>query len=460
LGEPNKIANFSLRKGGWGLLKITPAQKIKVMVAALWVCLLIIQALWGERNLEPTGLATDSGGNIYLSLVDAYRAEACLQKINSSGKRLWSQNYQGERVSGAELQNMVLASAGAIYQIINEYGKNSSYVTVLKYEPNGRRGWVKELYNQSFYKNFSLAGNDLVILGMDRNFASLKLNCLKPDGNEVEPVLIFNPFERKRTWFQKINDGVFLAAEDSHRLKIMKIKPDGQKMASFTVAAGRLLGLDQTEAIYLAAEDGSQAAKYSANGGLIWNNRLKRQWDRKMKEDLRPDYLEIDQNQNAYLAGKAQLFASKPKLYQIADDRNEVRYFARRKYWRSYSGDRIFIAKFNPSGVLAWINQLVTNQRYPKMGGLAVDRDENVYVAGNFTFLDAQRNWYLAKYNRQGKLAWVKRKYQLPGSLFYIGLAGAFLLISLLKKERIWKSELAICLGLMLLFWGKGFGLM
>jgi outer membrane protein assembly factor BamB len=326
---------------------------------------------------------------------------------------------------------------------------------VLKYEHNGRRSWAKELYNQSYYKDFFLAGNDLEILGMDRNFASLKLNRLSSSGDEAEPVLIFNPFESKRTWFQKTNDGVFLAGEQSRQLEMVKIKPDGQKMASFTVAAGRLLGLDQTEAIYLAAEDGSQVAKYSATGNLIWNSRLKRQWNHKMKEDLRPDYLEFDRNQNVYLAGQAQLFTAKPNFYKTVYDRNAVRYFARQKYWRSHGGDRIFIAKFNPDGAPAWINHLVTNQRYPKVGGIAVDRDQNVYLAGNFTFLDARQNLFLAKYNGQGKLVWVKRRYQIPGSLFYIGLVGAFLVISLRKKERVWKLELVILLGLMLLFWGE-----
>jgi hypothetical protein len=438
-----------------GLLKITPAQKLKVLVAVIWVCLLIIQALWGERYLEPTGLATDLDGNVYLSLVDSYRAEACLQKVNSSGKRLWSQVYQGKQLSGAESQNMVRIAAESIYQIINEYGNNGSALTVLKYASNGKRDWVKELYNQPYYKAFSLAGDDLEILGMDHNFASLKLNRLSPSGDEAEAVLVLNPFENKRTSFQKIKAGVFLAAEHSPQLEIIKLKPDGQTLASFAIATDRWLGLDQTEAIYLAALDGSQVIKYSAIGKLLWRSRLKRQWNRKYKEELRPDYLEFDQNQNAYFAGQAQLFTAKSPFYQTIYRKKPTRYFDQRQYWRCLGGDRVFIAKVSSNGALTWINHLVTNQHHPKVGGLAVDLDENVYLTGNFTFLDAKQNLFLVKYNKHGKLIWAKRKYQIPGSLFYLGLVGAFLTISLLKRERVWKLELAVLLGLMLLFWAR-----
>jgi hypothetical protein len=443
-------------KGGPRLIKITPAQKLKVSVAVLWVCLLIGHALWGERYLEATGLGTDSRGNVYFSLVDSYRAEVGLKKISPSGKRLWYRVYKGNWVSDAGTVNMVRITSKGIYQIVNQSGKNSSYLTVLKYEPDGRRHWARKLTHQPYFKDFAWDGNVLEIIGMDREFASLVLNRLQPDGEMLETLLIFNPFGKQRTWFQRMDDGVFLATEQARQLKIVKVKPEGEVLTSFTVGAGRLLGLDRTtEAFYLAGSDRSQVAKYSDTGNLLWRSRLKRQWNSQTKEDLRLDYLETATGQNTYLAGKAQLFTVKPN-YKTIYDPNAVRYFDRQKFWRRRGGDRVFIAKFNSDGVLAWTNYLVTNQHNPKVGGMAVDQNGNVYLAGNFVFLDARHNLFLAKYNRRGKLVWIKRKYQIPGSLFYLGLIGSFLVISIHKHERrVWSVELAVLIGLIIIFWGE-----
>lgn len=431
-------------------------KKRKVWAILVWTFLYIIYSIWGNTDLQPTGLEVDSAGNIYLSLIDTYRDEARVSKLNSNGKLIWSRTFQGKNLSIGEKENILINSTDAIFQIISKLGENSSYLTVLCYHPNGELRWSKELFGVPYYKEFAIDGDDLVIAGLDNDKGSFKINRINPNGGLAESLYIYNPVEAGQVRFSIIKDGLLVAGVNSSETKLAAVDWQGKTFLNSDLKPGLFLGADfDTHIYFVPLGNNFRIEKYTASPvEQLWSVLLSRPQQQPFQPVVVPRYIEFDQHLNLYLTGKDQVLTWKWDLIKARYSKG-VRYqIANKLYFRTRGGDRIFLTKLNRSGRILYWNHLKTYQSNPLPRGIAVDHAENVYITGSYTLLDSQKNLFIAKYNHNGKLLWVKRNPVLPASLFYIGLIGTLLAISVLNQDSFWKVELLILIGYMLFFGG------
>jgi len=109
----------------------------------------------------------------------------------------------------------------------------------------------------------------------------------------------------------------------------------------------------------------------------------------------------IDNNKNIYITGGF----------------NEVAYFGSNDSVVSKGSRDIFVAKYDSTGTLLWLNS-AGGKDYDNAMNIRLDQNNNVYIAGNFTdtsyfdgnaiVSDLYINNYIVKYSSSGALLWLK----------------------------------------------------
>jgi hypothetical protein len=161
-------------------------------------------------------------------------------------------------------------------------------------------------------------------------------------------------------------------------------------------------------------------AKYSAAGGLRW----KRQFE--MAEWDHATGVAADRDGNVYVSGyseasprfawvakysaagglrwKRQLEHSMNEVVAVAIDRDGNVYVTGTGY-KDWDYTHAWVAKYSAAGGLRWKRQLATTEGHLSSGGVAIDRDGNVYLTGTGYKGDYTHAW-IAKYSAAGGLRW------------------------------------------------------
>ncbi|MCB0630297.1 MAG: hypothetical protein KDD15_11210, partial [Lewinella sp.] len=145
-------------------------------------------------------------------------------------------------------------------------------------------------------------------------------------------------------------------------------------------------------------------AKYSEKGLLKWVKTMTGEYQ------IVPHAIDTDAQGNIFVCGSFGHHNYSGEAYIGRDT------------FKSYGGRDIFLAKYDPEGVLLWVKQAGSaqnNNGYDAANGLSIDKDGNCYITGFFvgeaTFDEEKissrggRDIFLAKYNSAGTIIWVQR---------------------------------------------------
>ncbi|HYH02270.1 MAG TPA: hypothetical protein VEC37_04160, partial [Bacillota bacterium] len=356
-------------------------KKRKIWAVLIWTLLYMLYSIWGNEYLEPAGLAADPRGNVYVSLIDTYRDEARIRKMNPSGKVVWTRTYQGKHLAAGKSENILITPGHNIYQILSKLSENSAYLSVLCYDSGGKLRWSRDLYGIPYFKENSLDGNDLIIVGLESNNISFKIIRIQPDGKVSDPLYVFNPLEQGVTRFAIVKNGLLVTKKQSTGMKLVQVDFAGKTVTNTGLTSRVLLGADEKNHIYLAQTgDKTEVTQYTSDGRFLWQTPVSRSGHGSLRRVIEPEYLDFDLQSNIYLTGKDQVFTSHRDFLKAIYNKGRQYHFQHRTYYRTRGGDRIFLTKINAKGKQVWMKELATHQSNPVPRGLAVDSNANVYV--------------------------------------------------------------------------------
>jgi uncharacterized delta-60 repeat protein len=128
------------------------------------------QVLWDKRydgpdhgNDEPSGLAVDTDGNVYVtgnSYGSGTSEDMFLIKYSASGEQKWVERYTSPGEGPEDAQDIFLDKSGNVYVTgSGNFSGHNKFVT-LKYDPTGARKWVA-LYALTYSSGaYSIDGDD------------------------------------------------------------------------------------------------------------------------------------------------------------------------------------------------------------------------------------------------------------------------------------------------------------
>ncbi len=138
--------------------------------------------------------------------------------------------------------------------------------------------------------------------------------------------------------------------------------------------------------------------KYRVDGKLLWV--------RAAASGVGPNYsqgIAIDSVGNSYITGQFESIADFDGVTLTSAGRTDI-----------------FLAKYNPDGVIQWAKQ-VGGIKSESAGGIAIDRSGDIYISGGFdTLTDIGGNHLISKGDRDGLLV----KYHPDGSVVWVRKAG------------------------------------
>lgn len=141
-------------------------------------------------------------------------------------------------------------------------------------------------------------------------------------------------------------------------------------------------------------------AKYDANGNILWVQTI---------DSARATGIALDKNENVYVGGSFTGTANFGGISKISLRNNQ-----------GFSNPDIFIAKYTSDGLFQKV-ETAAGENYDSVEDIAVDNQQNVYLTGKFEGVadfhgiikgDNSRmtseNFYVAKYNANFEIQWVQ----------------------------------------------------
>ncbi|WP_170928594.1 SBBP repeat-containing protein [Deinococcus hopiensis] len=310
----------------------------------IWVKQFGLQVFDHSGDDEPTGVALDSGGNVYIVGNIGQGTECFIAKFDSSGNQQWIKYYGTtgtERTSGVAVdQGGNIYTSGYTNGVFPGNGNTSENAFIMKYDPSGNQVWVKQ---------FGAAGSETA-----RDIAI--------DSSEN----IYVAGDTEGTFPNNTSSGssdVFLAKYTSSGSQLWVKQYGTNRSESASGIAIDSTGNIHTVGNTYGAFPGSTnpglledifISKYDSNGSPVWIKQLGTAY---------ADYgmgIATDSNNNAYITGFTKGDFPGYVSNQIED---------------------VFIARYNQSGTQQWLKQFGSSSLDDGFG-ISVDLNNNIYAVG------------------------------------------------------------------------------
>jgi hypothetical protein len=360
-----------------------------------------------------SAVAYDGFGNTYMSgsfqgtanfgsstISSAGSDDIFLAKYNSNYELVWVKSAGGSYsdVSSA----IAVDNSGNVYMTgsfsgtagfgsISLSGAGGTDGFVAKFDPSGNVVWAKQISSDAYDAGNSIkldASGTPYVTGAFSSTATFGATSLTSDGGTDIFAAKYNPDNGDNIWAKK-----FGGANDQNGISLSVSSSGG-----IYLAGGFFVNADFGTTV-LTASGGLDGfiAKLSSSGDIVW-----------AKQISGPDWenaysISLDANENCYVTG---YFTGSTNFggSNLTSSGNED----------------IFLAKYSPSGSLIWVRSAGSSNDYDNAKSAATDASGNVYITGYFsrtaTFGDRtltsnniSRDIFVAKYNSDGNILWVKQ---------------------------------------------------
>ena len=320
----------------------------------------------GKGYDSACAIAVDRSGNVVvtgLSTGTRTRPDYATLKYGPNGKLLWEKRFQGN----ASIPALALDGSGNVHivgNINNKHGgeNNFDYLTI-KYSGSGKRMWIRTYDGGRQYGHFyddtasdiavDRSGNVYVIgeRGLNSDYATVKYSA---NGQQL--------------WVKTYNG----KGEYSHDSALAVAVDDSGNVLVTGTSDG---GLDW-------GDEEFTTVKYTSDGRQLWA----KTYHGPYKGWHVPTRLVADRSGNVLVAG----------------------YCAGKK--SGYDNSIWVVIKYGPAGDQMWTAKYdLPNSSWDELSDMAVDGSGNVFVTGMSLDSQGYGDYATIKYDRNGKLIWVKR---------------------------------------------------
>jgi uncharacterized delta-60 repeat protein len=379
-----------------------------------WVAIFNGARTWNDVYPK---VAVDSAGNVYVAGTSyygvTYGEDITSVKYNPTGQQLWAVHWDG--VMGGQddrFSALVLDSAGNVYvtgatDVVGP-GQNDDFVTI-KYNPDGQLQWTATYNGPSNNSDCPRAiaidpsGNIIVTgesyspyyLHSNTDYCTIKYNSngqqllvARYDGighDNDKPVDLAVDHEGNIYVTGMSDQDTSYSGEN---WAWVTIKYDAQGQQQWVASHGSNTAYIQPFAI--AVDDSGEACvtgdwytpqtgwdyltiKYDTQGHELWTANYNGWFDE--AQDLA-----LDSAGNVYVVGRSGL-----------------------------SAHYLTTIKYNPEGQQQWVvNYYAFDTSLDTRAHVKIDRDNNVYVVGDYTLYGVESNWVLIKYSDFGVQQWAE----------------------------------------------------
>jgi hypothetical protein len=262
---------------------------------------------------------------------------------------------------------------------------------IAKFDSSGNVVWAKQISSGTYDACSSIkldASGVPYITGAFSSTATFGTTSLTSDGGNDIFVAKYNPVNGDVIWAKK-----FGGANDQQGISI-SISSSGD-----IYLAGGFFVTSNFGTITISATGGLDGfiAKLNSSGDIVWAKQISGlEWENALS-------IVPDGNDNCYVAG-----------YFTATTN-----FGGSNLTSSGNED-VFLAKYSPTGSLIWVKSAGSNNDYDNAKSVTIDAIGNVYITGYFTRTatfgngtitsnNISRDVFVAKYNSDGNILWVKQ---------------------------------------------------
>ncbi len=364
----------------------------------------------GNQNDEPSSLAIDRSGNIYVTgqSLEANKSHYATVKYNNAGVQQWVARYTGLQNDGNGAKALAVDSSGNVYVTGHSYRqlqKAFDYATI-KYNSAGIEQWVARYDG--------------------------------PEDNDTPTALAIDDSGNVYVTGHSRGNGA------GHYFATIKYNQAGtrQWLAQYKTGGGvtSTLAVDHDGNVYVTGHSlGTKtsydytAIKYNSKGIEQWVSR----YDGNGYQDDTATDLVIDRSGNVYVTGYS-IGGDKAQHYvTVKFDHNGIQQWAALYKWFENNNDQAFAVaiddsdnvyvtgytggtalppdyvtiKYNRSGIKQWVAHYDNTQASGSdiAKAIAVDRWGNVYVTGHSVGAGTSTDYATVKYDRNGITQWVAR---------------------------------------------------
>lgn len=325
---------------------------------------------WIKRGVTYEGLLWNlhhyDKNNIYLVGENTTTKNAIIEKIDIGGNCQWKREL-GDDTNRTVAYGLDTDSYGNLYVAVTTFYETDGDLIIAKYNSSGILQWKKKLN--------SAGSNTASSLHIDSSNNIYVVGSTNQSGAGGSDVLIIKLDSSENILWQKTL-GLSLTDEFEY--------------ASTLDSNGNLI-------ISILNSDDIIVAKYNSSGTLQWQRKFGNVKTGQSQESA--PSIKVDSNDNIYVLGW-----------------NLFEYAAFGSTSISYRG---ILIKYNSSGVIQWQKSIIPQQiyqfEYIFFSALAIDSNDNLYIAGDASIYPTQntfrRGIYIAKLNTSGSVQWQRILY-------------------------------------------------
>ena len=393
-----------------------------------------VKTFGGTDNDEGHKCAVDANGDFLftgtysdtikfgdITIESGQKRDLFLLKTDKDGKALWAKSIGGDntqstmgRAVATDAANNVYVS-GIFYDTLNiesqqfiAVNEDASYVSdcfIAKYTKDGNFLWVKVFYGlgADIIEELNVFDNQMVIVGSYKNTLDVLGNIFTSDDpnltNGYNPFIASFNLNGELNWLNKVDctNGTCRAFDIDKKGNINILLEAKGSVIIKTINTTNLYPLKQSN----AAQDDYLVQLNSADGSLVWGNRLG------SLKFMMGYAVETDADNNIYCGG---LFQGELKLESQDGNYQKVNAVDKFDY---------YVCKYSNTGNLLWVDAQGGSETEGVLD-MVVNSHGSLYVAGYFIdpettihgeqfTCDDGNEALLIKYNKAGEFQWAKQ---------------------------------------------------
>lgn len=334
------------------------------------------QQLWVKRYNAPIdggdwarASAIDSSNNVYVlgtSRANVFDFDFALVKYGPTGSQKWARRYNGPGNDFDNATAIAIDSNNNVYigGSTGEFGSDNEDFALVKYDPAGNRKWVRH------YSGPGDRADSMHKIAIDSNNNVYVIGSIHGGSTKYDYAIIKYSSAGTRRWARRYN---------------------GPGNGDDWVSA---IAIDKNNNAYVAgssyggvtSKDDLTVIKYDQAGNRKWIKRYKGSGN----GDDHASSIAIDSDNNIYAAGSS--------------------------ISKGSTGQDFIVIKYKSDGMTKWIKHYNgSGNGFDSVDAIAVDKDNNIYVAGVSSSSSTQRAFITIKYDAAGSRKWV-RCYNGPGN--------------------------------------------
>lgn len=311
---------------------------------------------------EGKAIAVDKDGNAYVTgyiRVDGQWNNVWVRKYDHNGKIEWTDTYNGLANNNDEGRGIAVDKDGNSYVAGTSVVGSKQNLWVRKYSPNGKTMWTDDTYSAGAGNGITVDKDGNAYVVGETTSASILTRKYDTNGNTLWTQTYDSPVKGETY----LNRGYGIAVDDAGNAYVT--------------------GYTQN---YVYKNQGKDlwVGKYNTKGKLLWTDIYNGTVNQPNKPDDIGYGITVDDIGNAYVSGITN--ASFPSPY----------------------GGEMLVRKYDTKGKSLWTQTYHTSNYNEYARGIALDKKDNVYVIGTINVLDTFKNLstdiWIGKYDSNGKI--------------------------------------------------------